>query len=154
MERKISIWKCVAGVLLLALGIYIVIGFYRMQPEQEKWQKEHMVPATGTVTGVENDYRNRAYCEYPVIRFTAQDGRDYTFTTRGVMCYSQGTFPVGRIVRVTYVRENPSQAYVDSASHDRATVIVIYAMGIVLGLAGAAFLYFGCRGAVVPARKM
>jgi len=146
MERKISLWKCAAGVLLLALGIFMAASYYRIGPEQEEWRKEHMVPATGTVTGAENDYRNRAYCEYPVIRFTANDGRDYTFTTRGVLCYPRGTFPAGRTVRVVYVRENPSQAYIDSPTHEKATVIITYAIIIAVTVAGAAFLYFGCRG--------
>ena len=151
MVRKISIWKCTAGVLLLALGIFVVVRFSQIRPEQEEWRNKHMLPATGTVTGVENDYRNRAYCEYPIIRFTADSGRDYTFTTRDVMCYSRGTFPAGMTVRVIYVRENPMQAYIDSPTHDRATVIISYAIGVLLAVAGASLLYYGCRGASTQA---
>lgn len=140
-----SLWKLIAGTLMVGLGIFMLVKAPGNLDEQAQWWAQNSLTATGTVTGVENDYRNRAYCEYPVISFRANDGRDYTFTTRGVMCYSRGTFPVGRQVAVTYQRGNPQHAYIDIPAHDRVTEIAVYAIAGVLALAGAAMLYFAFR---------
>ncbi len=145
MMRKISVWKLVAGVVLAGLGLFMLTKAPGSLDEQARWWAQNSLPATGTVTGVENDYRNRAYCEYPVIAFRANDGRDYTFTTRGVMCYSRGTFPVGRQVAVTYQKGNPTHAYIDLPAHDRATEIAVYAIAVLTTLAGALLLYLAIR---------
>jgi len=139
--KKSLVIQFIFGLALLGLGVYLSVSLPESFREQAEWWANNSLRASGTVVGTENEYRNRAYCEYPQIAFTAEDGKEYRFTTRGVMSYSVGTFPVGRKVAITYLKSNPAQAYLDSPSHDAATEVVSYALCGVLVLAGLALLY-------------
>lgn len=136
--------KFAAGTLLILLALFMAFRSWMLLPESMEWWNNNSVSTKGTVIQLRETYRNRSYCYYPVIEFTAGDGKYYTFTTYD--CYSKGTYSIDQSVPVRYLRSDPSTAYLDSKAHDAATVIAIYAICAIMLLAGTVLLLLSIRG--------
>ena len=144
MRNKLSFWKTISGTALAALAVFMIYGVFTLSPDEKEWWEKNSMRTRGTVIELKEAYRNKIYCDYPVIEFSADDGKKYSFSP--VECYSKGVFTTGKPVAVRYKKNNPSMAFIDSPSHDRATNIAIYVFAVFLLFCGAALIVWGIKG--------
>ena len=138
MKKKITIWKLASGIIFAALGgVFIYSAIFMMPGFDGEW-KDASLQAEGTVVKVRETYRNRAYCEYPVIQYSTQDNRSLTFTAND--CYPKNTYRVGRKVNVRYSKSDPSNAFLDHGENDLSTEIAVVVFGLFLLAFGAVLI--------------
>lgn len=125
-----SISMALIGISLLAFGLYFLVTT----------AKKFLVYEVGE--GVVVEIRSRpsassrgSSLSYPVVSFTARDGREYR--TQGARAYSRSIpFSEGDTVKIHYNPANPREVMIN-------TFFEIWGLGSLLSLFGAAFLEAG-----------
>lgn len=138
MKGKIKIWKLVTGVILVGLGAYFIYGAVFIMPQADKDWSAASVSTTGEVIDLRETYRNKAYCEYAIIRYTTSDNRILTFTPYG--CFSKGTFKVGSRVKMRYSMKDASVAFIDTGENDNSTSLITIVMAVILIACGVVLM--------------
>lgn len=131
MDRNLigAIIFALLGLSLLAPGLYTLATT----------AKQYLSLDTATGVVVEMKVRpavktGGTEMHSPVLRFTADDGKEYTVhSARG---YSRSPFSEGDTVQVRYDRANPDTAVVD-------TFFEVWGLGALLSAFGAVFLLAG-----------
>jgi hypothetical protein len=134
MKKKFIIWRITSGSVIVLMALYISYRAFTVMPEADRWWMDNSVATTGTVVGLRETYRSRAYCYYPVIKFTADDGKKYAFTSHD--CFSRDVHSINQRIPVRYKRGDPSDAYIDSRAHATATYYAVYAISGFMIIAG------------------
>ncbi len=134
MEKKALILKTVSGAASIFLALYFLYASFTIMPETDRWWKENSIRTSGLVLRLRETYRNKAYCHYPVIEFTAENGKKYSFSPYD--CSSRDAYRIGQQVAIRYSRKDPASAYIDSETHDRATYIAVYFLCGIMATAG------------------
>lgn len=137
MKKRITVWRIIAGAILLPLGAFFIYGAIFTMPEENKKWMESSVKAAGTVIDVRRTYRNKVYCDNVTIQYTA-GSRVLTFTPYD--CFSSGSFTQGKNVAIRYSKNDPSSAYIDTGENDNSTSLITMVLGIILLASGVLFL--------------
>jgi len=144
MKKKLSLWKIITGIALTFLAVFMIHGSLTVLPEaNESWEK-NSIQVSGTVIDLKETFRNKTYCDYIVIEFISREGEKITFTPYD--CYSKGSFTIGKQVAVRYKKDDSSQAYIDSPSHDKASNTAVYIISGLLLISGISLIAYGFKG--------
>lgn len=108
-QEKLDAGKCYlimsAGVIILAIGCFIIFWFYFLSNISEK--------TYGTVIGIQTSHTSKNYYYYPVVKFDTPDGKPVTFTSNVSNNIIIG-YNTGEKVAVRYNKKNPNQAIINS----------------------------------------
>lgn len=123
------------GFVLMLFGLVIVgYGAYHLK---DYWNlEENAVRTTGTVIEIGN---NGPMYKFPIIEFTAQDGKTYRFKRDLELNMDFFDYTIGQTVNVIYDTSNPNNARLDQFWDKHFLHIFLGGFGVFLFLFGWIF---------------
>jgi hypothetical protein len=125
-----KVYFLIVGILITLVGLYLL---YR-----RIYFLLHAQSAKGKVVSYEvRSFDDDSQDFYPVIRFSLEDGQEYTFTS--VAALNKKQYPEGQEVPILYLPSRPQDAFIHSFLHFWAAPLGF----LVLGSAGIATMFVG-----------
>lgn len=143
MKGKIIIWRMVTGIILISLACFFIYSAVFVMPSDNQQWLDSSTATSGKVIELKETYRNKAYCEYLVIQYTAHNNNTYTFTPYD--CYSKGTFSTGQAVRIRYSKDKPETAALETGDNGRSTITALILFSLFMLGCGALFIFISIK---------